>query len=47
LHDWTKLLDDEEFGDSSHNNVQGAEKLHQAFLDLALPHLRATGALRE
>jgi hypothetical protein len=43
LKDWSRMLDDEEFGDSSHPNAPGAEKLNKAFLELALPHLRATG----
>jgi hypothetical protein len=45
--DWSQMLDDDEFGDSVHPNVQGAEKLRKAVLELAEPHLRTTGVLHD
>jgi hypothetical protein len=45
LYDWSQMLDDEEFGDASHVNFMGMEKLHAALLEMALTHLRETGAL--
>jgi hypothetical protein len=45
--DWSQMLDDDEFGDSVHPNVQGAEKLRKAVLELAEPHLRTIGVLHD
>jgi len=45
LLDWSDRLDDDDFADSNHLNLLGIEKLHEAFLDIAIPHLRRTKAL--
>lgn len=45
VHDLSSLLGDEEFADSVHANLDGMEKLHGALIEIALPHLRHTGAL--
>jgi hypothetical protein len=45
LLDWSDRLDDDDFADSNHLNLLGMEKLHEAFLDIAIPHLRRTKAL--
>lgn len=45
LLDWSDRLDDDDFADSNHFNLLGMEKLHEAFLDIAIPHLRRTKAL--
>lgn len=45
LYDWSGRLEDDDFQDSSHLNVIGAEKLQPAFLEIALPFLRSTRAL--
>ena len=47
LHDWSQMLDDDEFADSVHPNVRGADKLNNAFLELAKPHLRSTGVSQD
>jgi len=45
IYDFTKLLDDEEFGDSDHLNPNGVEKFQQAIMGLSLEHLRSRGVL--
>jgi hypothetical protein len=46
LYDWSRMLDDEDFGDASHVNLLGTDKLHPALLDIGLRHLRAVGAIQ-
>jgi hypothetical protein len=43
--DWSTMLADEDFSDSIHPNVYGIDKLHPAFLKIALSFLRSTHAL--
>ena len=45
LLDWSTRLEDDDFADSNHLNLDGIEKLHEAFLDVALLHLHRTKAL--
>jgi hypothetical protein len=45
LYDWSTRLGDDDFQDSCHPNIFGAEKLQPAFLEIALPFLRSTRAL--
>jgi hypothetical protein len=45
LCDWGRLLEDDDFDDSCHPNIFGADKLQSAFLGIALPFLRSTGVL--
>jgi hypothetical protein len=45
LHDWSTVLDDQDFEDSVHPNGEGMEKLNDAFLNIARPFLRFTKAL--
>lgn len=45
VSDWSGLLSNEDFADSTHPNIFGTEKTHAAFLDIALPFLRSTHAL--
>ncbi|MBL9202641.1 MAG: hypothetical protein JNL39_19165 [Opitutaceae bacterium] len=44
LYDWRDLLLDDEFSDSSHANVFGAEKVQAELLKIATPFLLSTGA---
>lgn len=46
VHDWTTRLADEEFQDSGHPGIAGADRLEPDFLEVAVPFLRSTGALR-
>lgn len=46
LLDWSHLLDDDDFADSNHPNPDGVDKLNSKFLELALPFLHSTGALK-
>jgi len=46
LHDLSRMLDDEEFGDGSHVNLYGMDRLNSAILDIAMPHLRALEAAK-
>ena len=45
MYDWSRMIGDEDFGDSNHLNLDGMEKLQRAFLEIALPFVRSTGAL--
>jgi hypothetical protein len=45
LHDWSRLLKDEDFADYGHPNVFGMDKLQPEFLKIAIPFLRSTHAL--
>ena len=48
LSDWSKMLEDDDFADTlSHPNIYGMEKIQTALLDLAVPFLESTHALRE
>lgn len=44
LYDWSKMLRADEFSDANHPNIYGMDKLQPAFLDIAVPFLRSTGA---
>jgi hypothetical protein len=41
VKDWSILIEDEEFGDSSHLNLSGIRKFQSAFLEIALPFMRS------
>ena len=45
IYDFTRMLDDEEFVDSVHLTPVGIEKFQPAVMEIALDHLRSTGAL--
>ena len=45
VSDWSRMLTDDEFADSTHPNIFGMEKIQPAFLYIALPFLRSTHAL--
>lgn len=45
FYDLSALLDDDEFGDHIHANERGLDRLHAAMMEIALAHLRRTGAL--
>jgi hypothetical protein len=47
LEDWSRMLPDEDFGDSTHVNVFGMEKLTSRFLELAIQFLHSTQAMPE
>ena len=47
VYDFRRLLDDEDFTDSTHPAAAGAEKLDAAVLPFCLDHLRSTGLLIE
>ena len=40
--DWAGLLADEDFADSAHYNIFGTEKVHPAFLKIAIPFLQSS-----
>lgn len=42
IHDWSKVLDDDDFADSNHPNLSGVDKLHPRFLELARSFLRSS-----
>jgi hypothetical protein len=45
VSDWSDLLTDDEFADSTHANSYGVDKIQPLFLDMALTFLRSTHAL--
>jgi len=45
--DWSSLLNDDDFADSNHPNLYGVDKLNPRFLDIAVPFLQSTGALKK
>ncbi len=45
VHDFTKLVDDDDFGDSDHLNPIGIEKFQHAVLGICLDHLQSAGIL--
>jgi len=47
VSDWSNLLTDDEFADSTHANLYGVDKTQPALMDIALPFLRSTHALPE
>jgi len=46
LHDFSELLTDDEFVDQIHMNHAGALEINAALTEIALRHLRRTGAIR-
>jgi hypothetical protein len=45
IHDFSKSMDDEDFGDSDHLNSNGIEKFQRALMGLCLDHLHSSGVL--
>jgi hypothetical protein len=45
IRDWSRKIEDQDFGDSVHLNLDGLEKLQKLWLDLAFSFLHRTGAL--